>query len=72
MLTSPDESIQVAKRFALDPKLHEGFINLWEKGRLDLTVEAHMIQEKYQSLFKPDEIESAKHKLKELGYQQLY
>jgi hypothetical protein len=69
LITSPKESIRVAKRFALDPNVTDGFTVLLERNRLDLTVEAHVILEKYQALFSQEEIHAAREKLKALGYQ---
>ena len=34
----------------------------------DLTVEAHVIREEFQSLFTPEEIATAKRRLDEYGY----
>ncbi len=46
----------------------EGFIALWERGRLDLTVEAHVLRPEFADLFSERELEVARHRLEELGY----
>jgi hypothetical protein len=46
----------------------EGFIALWERGRLDLTVEAHVLQPRFAILFSERELEVARRRLDDLGY----
>ncbi len=46
----------------------DGFAELWERGRLDLTVEAIVIDPKFSELFTPDEIEVARKRLEQFGY----
>lgn len=60
--------VGTAKSLISKPGGTEGFTNLWELGRLELSVEALVIQEEFQSLFSQDEIESCKNRLKEYGY----
>jgi len=51
-------------------KTSSGFTELWKLGRLDLTVEALIIdnKEKYKKLFSNEEMETANRRLKELDY----
>ncbi|MFF0775876.1 caspase domain-containing protein [Nonomuraea wenchangensis] len=49
-------------------RVSDGFTALWERGRLDLTVEAVILQSKFASLFTDDERERARARLKEYGY----
>jgi len=44
-----------------------GFATLWEKNRLDLTMEA-LIVEKWSHLFSPKELDECKKRLSEVGY----
>jgi hypothetical protein len=44
-----------------------GFTTLWEKKRLDLTVEALALQEQYRRLFDDEELEMAERRLAEFG-----
>lgn len=46
----------------------DGFTTLYLCGRLDLTVEAHVIREEFQPLFTSEEIATAKRRLDEYGY----
>lgn len=54
--------------------LSEGIITLWRYGRLDLTMEARMFQRdaqgdrKWQALFTPEELETARLRLVQLEY----
>ncbi len=51
-------------------KPSEGYIHLYERGRLDLTVETIVVQnKKWHELFTEDEIAKARHRLKQYGYQ---
>ncbi|MCK3778939.1 hypothetical protein MZK49_19720 [Ensifer sesbaniae] len=53
---------------AADPS--EGYTNLWERGRLDLTVEATVLENsKWHPLFTPDELAKAKARLVAYQYQ---
>jgi hypothetical protein len=48
----------------------EGYTALWERGRLDLTVEALVLQPEGQALFaqEPELLERARRRLAEYGY----
>ena len=46
----------------------EGFIALWERNRLDLTVEALVLRPEFAGLFDEAELDVARHRLDELGY----
>jgi hypothetical protein len=45
-----------------------GFTTLWEKGRLDLIVEAFVLQEPWSALFTDKELQIARGRLAEYGY----
>lgn len=47
----------------------EGLTILWEKGRLDLSVEALVCKKPWRNLFAREEIEAAQRRLKSVGYQ---
>lgn len=47
----------------------EGFTKLWECQRLDLTVEAVALNPIYRSLFSEVELEMAKERLQQYGYE---
>lgn len=61
--------LATAKQLISDQNVSQGYTALWERGRLDLTVEATVVDnEKYHSLFSPDELEKASKRLKAYGY----
>ena len=45
-----------------------GYVRLWEMKRLDLTVEAVVIQEPWTSLFTDNQLATARWRLTEYGY----
>lgn len=57
-----------ARRLITSTKPSEGFTALWERRRLDLTVEAHVVQDRFQGLFTAVEREAARQRLAEYGY----
>lgn len=62
--------LETAKRFIHSPDYARGFTALWERKRLDLTVEAVIVAEpKWHSLFTPQELEICRQRLREYGYQ---
>ena len=46
----------------------DGFTRLWEEGRLDLSVEAIVLQERWAPLFTEEELATARLRLEEAGY----
>lgn len=54
---------ETARRLVLSEKPSEGFTALWERGRLDLTVEAVVLQDRFRSLFADEELEAAERRL---------
>ncbi len=61
-------AVETAKQLVMDSKYHEGLTKLWELKRLDLTVEAIIIQDPYCKLFSDEILVKTKEKLNELGY----
>lgn len=47
--------LAVAKQLISKPSGTDGFATLWEHGRLDLSVEAHVLKPEYAELFTEDE-----------------
>jgi hypothetical protein len=47
----------------------DGFITLWEKGRLDLTVEAIVLKPEWRGYFQPSELDTARRRLSDVKYQ---
>lgn len=46
-----------------------GLTTLWEKQRLDLSVEAAVLHAPWSALFTPEEQATARKRLRDLGYQ---
>jgi hypothetical protein len=51
-------------------KVSEGYVALWERKRLDLTVECLILTDEWRSLFSDGEREIARNRLAEYGYTQ--
>ena len=60
--------LATAKQLISKPGGTEGFTTLWEHGRLDLTVEAHVIKPEFQKLFTAEEIKMCKDRLLQFNY----
>ncbi|WP_405084914.1 DUF262 domain-containing protein [Microbispora sp. NBC_01389] len=61
-------SMETARRLLRSPAVSDGFAALWERGRLDLTVEALVVRPRFAELFTYDEIEIARHRLGQFGW----
>lgn len=59
---------ETAHRLLASPAISDGFAELWERGRLDLTVEAVVVDPKFTELFREDEVAVAKRRLEQFGY----
>ncbi len=46
----------------------EGFTELWKRGHLDISVEAIVLQDKWKSLFTPEQLAVAHRRLDDLDY----
>ncbi len=57
-----------AHRLLAPSEVSSGFTALYERGRLDLTVEALVMKPEFASLFTQDEVEIAQQRLDQLGY----
>jgi hypothetical protein len=66
-----DESggLGAAKSLLAAPGVSDGFTVLWERGRLDLTVEAHVLRPEFRSLFTEEELATARRRLREYGFE---
>nr|MDT0663338.1 DUF262 domain-containing protein [Micromonospora sp. DSM 115978] len=60
--------LATARKLLASPVVSDGFAALWERGRLDLTVEALVTRPEYESLFTADELDMAQHRLRQFGY----
>ena len=60
--------LETARRLINAPTVSDGYTALWERKRLDLTVEALIQDPKWSELFTEDELKSAKKRLDDYGY----
>ena len=60
--------LAAAKQLISKPGGTDGFTTLWEHGRLDLSVEAHVVKPDYESLFTDEERRMCRERLEEFGY----
>lgn len=68
-MITQDGGLLTAKRLINSPKVSDGYTELHLRGRLDLTVEATVINEpRWHVLFFPEELEKAARRLKKYGY----
>jgi hypothetical protein len=68
-MLSQHGGIETACRLVHSKTPSEGYTALWEKGHLDLTVEALICDNpKWHPLFKDETLEAARKRLKEYGY----
>ncbi len=56
-----------AKRLLASSGVSEGFVALWERGRVDLAVENVVLRSEFAPLFDDHELEIARHRLREYG-----
>ena len=61
--------IETAKILLHTTHVSDGYTALWERERLDLTVEALILQKKWHSLFSDQEREIAQKRLKQYNYE---
>lgn len=61
-------AVGAAKRLFDTPGTSDGFTTLWERGRLDMTAEAHALLPWYADLFTAAELQRARGRLEEHGF----
>lgn len=59
---------ETAHRLLASPAVSDGFSELWERGRLDLTVEAIVVEPQFSKLFSENEIAHARRRLEQFDY----
>ncbi|MEV0946542.1 DUF262 domain-containing protein [Rhodococcus sp. NPDC049939] len=60
--------LATARKLLSSPTVSDGFADLWERNRLDLTVEAKVLDPRFNSLFTEDEVAVARRRLEQFGY----
>lgn len=58
--------VPAAKKLLASDQMQSGLYDLFNCGRLDLTVEALVLQDEYRELFEPEELAEAKRRLEML------
>jgi hypothetical protein len=61
-------AIETARRILLEPTVSDGFGNLWEKHRLELSVEAIVLQPEFVQLFTAEEQAIARDRLEKADF----
>jgi len=65
---TPEEAIKNARRCLSGNRISDGFNALADKGRLDLSLEALVIDKRFTSLFTDEEANNALMRLLDAGY----
>ena len=60
--------VETARKLLAAPAVSDEFAALWERGRMDLTVEALVVEPDFSELFTQDEIHVASRRLEQFGY----
>ena len=60
--------LAAAKQLISKPGGTDGFTTLWEHGRLDLSVDAHVLKAEYAELFTDEERRMCRERLEQFGY----
>lgn len=63
-----EEGGVTAARQLLHRPPSDGFTTLWEKGRLDLSIEYHVLDPGFSELFTDDELREARSRLRDFGF----
>ena len=63
-----DGGLLAAKKLIMKPKISDGLKKLQQCGRLDLSIEATVLKEKYRPLFTDEERQTCLEILGQLGY----
>jgi hypothetical protein len=62
--------LDTARYLINQPRPSDGYTHLYERGRIDLTVEAMIVENsKWHPLFVPEELDKARRRLVEYGYE---
>jgi hypothetical protein len=67
-MISTSGGLGAARQLIHASSVSSGFTTLWEKGRLDLTVEAFVLRDPWSALFTEEELQIARDRLAEYGY----
>jgi hypothetical protein len=68
-MLSEDGALETARRLVQSSTPSDGFTALWEFGRLDLTVEALVLESQYAELFEDELLDTAAERLRAYGFE---
>ncbi|OOC54362.1 hypothetical protein NOSIN_11555 [Nocardiopsis sinuspersici] len=68
-MLAEQDPVGAAHRLLSGPAVSDGFSNLWDLGRLDLTVEALVLRPEFSPLFTGEELDRARGRLEQFGYE---
>lgn len=60
--------LATARKLLAAPAVSDVFARLWERGRMDLTVEALVVEPEFASMFTEGELQTARRRLQQFGY----
>lgn len=67
-MVSENGGLETARTLLHASRVSDGYTALWERERLDLTVEAVVLEPRWSSLFTPEELEIAVRRLRDYGF----
>ncbi|MBT2212884.1 hypothetical protein [Actinomadura sp. NEAU-AAG7] len=67
-MVSHEGGVATAKRLLWSDAPSDGFTTLRDHGRLDLTVEAHVLRPEYERLFTDEDRQKARERLEQYGW----
>ena len=70
-MISEQGGLTTAKQLLWSNTPSEGFTTLWERDRLDLTIEAHVLKTEFASLFTDADRDQARDRLESYGWRAL-
>ena len=68
-MVSEQGGLQAAKTLLHKEGYSDGFVELWQCGRPDISMEALILQEPWSSLFTAEEFAVARRRLRDLGFE---
>lgn len=60
--------LTAARKLLRDGTVSDGFVRLWQEGRLDISVEAVVLDPQWRGMFTSDELAVAQMRLDDAGY----
>ena len=67
-MLSDHGGLETARRLITSSRPSDGFTALWERGRLDLSVEAYALRPEFEPLFERSVLQAARERLQQYGY----